>query len=326
MSPAAVAPVEAPPAPPERPGYVAVGVATFFGYLLTAVLGLILVLALSVAGVALVHEPGSGRGLFYRYDVWSWGAEACAALLVVSVTSLAVGFFLRTRTGWEVGFGAIFATLFLAGYAPGLGLTLLYGATGLVSLLVATFVLRRLARPSGAEPRTALGQVPARLRRPVAIAVAVAVPAMAVYVLLYAATHPLQAAGQSSRGVERNPGGLVRFPLTIVNDGRAHVSDLSIVRIEGSPALQFVRAGVPVKSFSWNRARAPLPHEWPLRPLPVAELGSSGDAHIEIELRQGRTCPLAKARLDAVWIGYTVLGTRHEQRIPTDGGTYVRCR
>jgi hypothetical protein len=284
------------------------------------------VLLLSLAGVALVHEPGGGRGLFYRHDVWSWAAEACAAVLIVSVTSLAVGFFLRTRTGWEVGFGTIFATLFLAGYAPGLGLTPLYGATGFVSLLVAAFVLRRFARPSGAEPRTALGQVPARLRRPVAIAVAVAVPAMATCVLLYAATHPLQSASQNSRPVERDPGGLVRFTLDIVNHGRAAVTDLSIVRIEGSPALQYVRAGVPVKSFSWDRARAPRPHEWPLRPLSGAELGSGGDSHIEIELRQGRTCPLARAELDAVWIGYTVLGTRHEQRIPTDGGTYVRCR
>lgn len=326
MSPTAAAPVEAPPAPPERPGFVAVAVATLFGYLLTIVLGLILVLALSVAGVALVHEPGSGRGLFYRYDAWSWAAEACAAVLIVSVTSLAVGFFLRTRTGWEAGFGTIFATLFLAGYAPGLGLTPLYGATGLVSLLVAAAVLHRFARPSGAEPRTALGQVPARVRRPVAIAVAVLAPAMAIYVLLYAAAHPLQSASQNSRAIERDPGGLVRFPFTIVNDGRADVTDLSIVRIEGSPALQYVRAGVPVKSFAWDRARAPLPHEWPLRPLPVARLGSQGDSHIEIELRQGRTCPLARAELDAVWIGYTVLGSRHEQRIPTDGGTYVRCR
>jgi hypothetical protein len=326
MSPAAVAPVEAPPAPPERPGYVAVAVAAFLGYLIAGVLALVVVLVVNSAGIGLIHQPGSGRGLFYRYDAWSWAAEACAAVLIVTVTSLLVGAYLRARTGWEAGFGTIFATLFLAGYAPGLGLTLLYGATGVVSLLVATFVLRRAARPSGAEPRSALGQVPSRFRRPVAIAVAVLFPAMAIYVLFYAATHPLRHGSGNAMAFDRNPGGLERFPLNLFNDGGATVTDLSIVKLEGSPALQFVRAGVPVRSFSWDGPREPLPHEWPMRPLSGAELGSQADSYIEIELRQGRACPLGRAELDAVWVRYTVHGMRHEQRIPVDGGPFVRCR
>ena len=43
-------------------------------------------------------------------------------------------------------------------------------------------------------------------------------------------------------------------------------------------------------------------------------------------LRQGQTCPPGVARLDAVWVRYTVLGMRHEQRIPLVDGPSVRCR
>ena len=158
MSPTAVAPVEAPPAPPERPGFFSVAVATFLGYLITALLGVLVALGAFFAGVPLWIGPSSGgRGLFYHYDVWSWGAEACVAIIVLAVTAGMVGGYLRERTGWEVGFGTIFLTLFLTGYAPALALTPLYGATGLVSLLLAAYLLRRLARPSGAEPRTILG-------------------------------------------------------------------------------------------------------------------------------------------------------------------------
>jgi hypothetical protein len=238
-----------------------------------------------------------------------------------------VGHQLRTRTGWEVGFGTLVLTLLFAGYAPGLALTPLYGATGVVSLLVATVILRRAARPSGGEPRTALGQLPRRLRRPVAIAVAVAVPLMAVYVLGYAVTHPLQVGDSPRAAYARDAGALERFPLDLYNGGHATVTELSIVRVEGSPALQLERAGVPVRSFAWDRARAPEPREWPLRPLSVAELGSDRDGdQIELELRQGSICPPGLASLDAVWVRYTVLGMRHEQRLPLVRGPAVRCR
>src|SRR5215212_5796824 len=131
MAPTAVPPlVEAPPAPPERPGFFAVAWAAFLGYLVAAILGLVVLLASLAAGVALGNPPSSpGRGLFYRYDLWSWAAEACAAIIILAVTAGLVGWYLRERTGWEVGFGAIFLTLFVTGYAPALAVTPLYGAT-----------------------------------------------------------------------------------------------------------------------------------------------------------------------------------------------------
>ena len=226
---------------------------------------------------------------------------------------------LRTRLGWEVGFGTTFLTLLFAGYAPGLALTPLYGATGLVSLVVATVILRRLARPCGAEPRTALGQLPRRVRRPVAIGIAVAVPAMVLYVIGYALTHPLWIDDHdAARAYARDAGALERYELRIQSAGRAEVRDLAIVRVEGSPALQLERAGVP-------RFLAGPPSE--LRPLDRVALrdGESSEA-IVLELRHGPTCPTPVARLDALWIRYTVLGMRHEQRIPLVGGPAVRCR
>jgi hypothetical protein len=307
MAPTAVVPpVEAPPAPPERPGFFAVAWATFLGYLMTALLGLVVVLGSVVAGVGLWSGPSSspGRGLFYRYDVWSWGAETCAALIILAVTAGMVGLYLRERTGWEVGFGAIFLTLFVTGYAPFLAVTPLYGATGLVSLLIATYVLRRLARPSGGEPRTFLGQVPRRARRPVAIAIAVGLPIMCVYVLGYATTHPLRDDwdAQTRAVFKREPGALNHYPLRIRNAGRAGVTDVSLVRTEGSPALAVERARVEVFDEDTGRGEG------------------------ELVLRQGQTCPPGLATLDAVWIRYTVLGMRHEQRIPLVHGPAVRCR
>lgn len=119
MAPTVVAPVEAPPAPPERPGYLSVAWATFLGYLFTVFLLFAVAILALVAGLALNDTSDSvGRGLFYRYDVWSWGAEACVGVLVVGVTSLMVGSQLHHRTGWEVPFGTTFMTLLLAGYAP----------------------------------------------------------------------------------------------------------------------------------------------------------------------------------------------------------------
>ncbi len=306
MAPTAVPPlVEAPPAPPERPGYLAVAWATFLGYLVAALLGLLVLLASLAAGVAVGNPPSTpGRGLFYRYDLWSWSAEACAAIIILAVTAGMVGAQLRQRTGWELGFGTIFLTLFVTGYAPALALTPLYGATGLVSLLLAAYLLRRLARPSGAEPRTLLGQVPARVRRPVAIAIAVGVPLMCANVLGYAATHPLRDdVSSNARTVfERDAGALNRYRLEIRNVGRADVTNLSLVRTEGSPALAVERSQMELFD------------------------DDTGDGDSELLLRQGQSCPPGVARLDAVWIRYTVLGMRHEQRIPLADEPAVRCR
>ena len=321
MSPVLTAPVEAPPSPPERPGYFAVAGATFLGYLFTIILALPLVIAATYVGLDLLDITNSvGRGAFYRYDAWSWAAETCVALLAVGLTSLMVGHQLRTRTGWEVPFGFAFLTLLITGYAPTLALTPLYGATGVVSLAIAAFVLRRRAAPSGAEPTTALGQVPSRFRRPVAIALAVGVPLMVAYVFGYAATHPLRFDAESThkRVYERHPGAVERYTFEIRTLGSAGVSDLAVVRAEGSPALQLERAGVA--AFSWRGGG-----EGRLMPLDTLEFGTYPD-RITLELRQGTLCPERVARLDAVWMRYTVLGMRHEQRIPLVDGPSVRCR
>jgi len=306
MSPTAVTPpVEAPPAPPERPGFFAVAWATFLGYFVTAVLGFAVGLVGVLGGLAIWKGPQSpGRGLFYRYDVWSWGAEACAAVIILAVTAAIVGSFLRERTGWEVGFGSVFLTLFLTGYAPALALTPLYGATGFLSLVLAAFVLRRLARPSGAEPRTLLGQVPPRARRPVAIAVVIALPVMTAYVLGYALTHPLRDDwdAQSRTVFKREAGALNRYEFQIRNAGHADVTDMSLIRTEGSPVLGVERAHV------------------------VTFDEDTGEGDSVLVLRQGQTCPAGLATLDAVWIRYTVLDMRHEQRIPLVHGPAVRCR
>jgi hypothetical protein len=45
-----------------------------------------------------------------------------------------------------------------------------------------------------------------------------------------------------------------------------------------------------------------------------------------LEFRQGASCPALRGTLDAVWIRYTVLGMRHEQRILLLDGPFVRCR
>ena len=66
MSPVLTAPVEAPPSPPERPGYFAVAWATFLGYLFTVILALPLVLAAHVR-----------RGRFVRHhQIRSAGAPS----------------------------------------------------------------------------------------------------------------------------------------------------------------------------------------------------------------------------------------------------------
>jgi hypothetical protein len=326
MSPTAVAPpVEAPPAPPARPGFFAVAWATFLGYFLAAVLVLVLGLVLMVAGVGIVDVGGTaGRGLFYRYDVWSWAAEACAAILITGLTALLVGSFLSSRTRWEVPFGTTFATLLVTGYAPALALTPLYGVTAVVSLVLAALVLRWRARPSGAEPMTPLGRVPRHMRRTVAIGLVIAVPLMGAYAVGYALTHPLRVDWNTyghKRSFAREPGGRMFVDFRINNIGRAVVSDLELVRTEGSPAIQVERAGsVGPGGIAFRGAAA-------IRPLSGLELRRDEfDHQIALVLRQGASCSTPVARLNAVWLRYTVLGMRHEQRIPLAHGPAVRCR
>ena len=326
MSPATVTPsVEAPPAPPERPGFFAVALAAFLGYLIAAIVLLVVGFVLMLAGVGIMDIGGSaGRGLFYRYDMWSWAAETCAAILITGLTALLVGSYLSARTGWEVPFGTTFLTLLVTGYAPALALTPLYGATAIVSLVLAALVLRWRARPSGAEPMTLLGQVPRQLRRTVAIGVAIAVPLMGAYVVGYALTHPLRSdwsVTNAKRSFAREPGGRMFFELRINNTGRAVVHDLELVRTEGSPAIQVERVGATDPGGLAFRGAAAL------RPLSGLELRRDDFDHpMGLVLRQGASCPAPVARLDAVWLRFTVLGMRHEQRIPVVRGPAVRCR
>jgi hypothetical protein len=324
MSPILTAPEQAPPAPPpSRPGFFAVAWATFLGYFLTVLLAIPLVAVVGFAGLDLMDRTDSvARGVFYRYDGWSWAAEACLGLLAVSVTAAIVGSVLRSRTGWEVPYGWTVLILFATGYAPVLALTPLYGATGLVSLALAAILLRWRARPSGAEPTTPLGEVPARFRRPVAIAVAVAGPLMAAYVLGYAATHPLRvdarfdAAGK--RVFEHEPGKLVRYTARLENVGSATITGLSVVKAEGSPALQLDRAGIQESPWAPRGALGTLAGE-------EIESGER-ESFLTLELRHGSSCPTPVGRLDAVWLRYTVLGMEHEQRVPLVHGPSVRCR
>jgi hypothetical protein len=324
MSPVLTAPEQAPPAPPPpRPGFFAVALATFLGYLWTVLVGLPLAFAASFAGLGLVDTSGSvGRGVFYRYDAWSWAAEACLGLLAVAVTAAILGSVLRSRTGWEVPYRWTFLILLVTGYAPVLALTPLYGATSVVSLVLAAILLRWRARPSGAEPTTFLGELPRRFRQPVAIGVAVIGPLMAAYVLGYAATHPLRFDANFTAGgkrvFEHEPGELVRYTFRMQNAGSADVTDMTVVRSEGSPALQLERAGVPL----WV-----LDPRAPLKPLAGATLERDEyDESVTLVLRQGSSCPTPVGRLDAIWIRYTVLGMEHEQRVPLDRGPVVRCR
>ena len=157
MSPVLTAPPEAPPRPPpERPGYLAIVWAAFLGYVCTLMVGFPLAVLTHQAGLNMAGVINSeDRGVFARYDVGSWAAEACVGLLAVGLTSLLVGHLIRTRTGWEVPFGFTFVTLLITGYAPLLVLTPLYGA-GAASFWLAAFVLRWRLEPSGAEPRTPL--------------------------------------------------------------------------------------------------------------------------------------------------------------------------
>ena len=185
-------------APPEvgiepvvRPGFLRVGWATFSGYVFALVLLIPAAIGVHFLGIGVFGSDSLDRGVFYRSDAWSFLAEACVGILVTALTAILVRNELRRQTNWEVPIGFTFVTLFLTGYAPAAALTPLYGATAVVSLIVATIVLRWRAQPAGAEPMPILGAVPRRHRRGVAIAVLVAAPAMVLYVIGYGVTHPI---------------------------------------------------------------------------------------------------------------------------------------
>ncbi|MEA2419806.1 MAG: hypothetical protein QOE60_2012 [Thermoleophilaceae bacterium] len=302
--------------PPLRPSVWAVGWATFVGYFLTVLVGLPIAFLLSTVGV---DVWGDGRGVFHAYDVWSWLAEASVGVLATFVTAYFVGDSVRRRTGWEVPFSFAFVALLLTGYAPLLALTPLYGAAAPVSLIAATLLLHWRAAPAGAEPLKMLGAVPRRYRRGVVLAVAVAGPLMFAYVLAYGTTHPLR----WGYGHTYKPGKLMRYELALENGGQAAVSDISITRVEGSPALQLERVGIEGSGAcvvpEGHRTCAP-----PMHPIGRDYL-LGHDRPITLELRQGHVCPSGVASLDAVWVRYTVLGTRQEQRIPLEQPPRVRC-
>jgi hypothetical protein len=309
--------------PPVRPSVWRVGWATFVGYFLTVVLGLVVVVPLSSLGISAFDT--ASRGLFLHYDVWSWLAEACAGLLATWITAFFVSDSLRRVTGWEVPFSFAFLTLLLTGYAPLLAITPLYGATAPVSLVAATLILHWRAEPAGAEPMSALGAVPRRYRRRVAIGLAVAGPLMFGYVVAYGATHPLRVDTYSAgtRTWAYHPGQLKRYELYIENQGPFEVSDFSIVGVEGSPVLQLERVGVEARDWSVKDIDHPTPP--PLHPLGAYYPAGFGGEAITLELRQGKVCPGGVARLDAVRVRYTLLNGRHEQRIPLQQPPQVRC-
>jgi hypothetical protein len=296
-------------APPVRPSVWRVGWATFIGYLQTVLVGLPLAFALLAVGLNVFD--GSSRGIFDRYDVWSWAAEACVGILATWVTAFFVGSSLRHRTDWEVPFSFTFLTLLLTGYAPLLALTPLYGATAPVSLVVATLILRWRAEPAGAEPLKTLGAVPRRYRRKVAIGLAVAGPLMFGYALAYGATHPLRVdqVGSGGKAWRFEPGKLHRYDLYIEDRGRFAIDDLSIVGVEGSPALQLERAAVG----------------WKMGPLRDYQPESYVRDPITLVLRVGKLCPGGRATLDAIRVRYTLLDGRHEQRLPLQDPPSVRC-
>jgi hypothetical protein len=143
---------------------------------------------------------------------------------------------------------------------------------------------------------------------------------MAAYVLGYAATHPLRfdADNTYKRAYDRDPDAIERYVFNIRGLGSAGATDLAVVRVEESPALQLERAGLVDRSSADGRRGQ-------LIPLETLEAGSVPD-RVTLELRQGASCPALRATLDAVWIRCTVLGMRHEQRIPLVDGRSVRCR
>jgi hypothetical protein len=308
-------------APPVRPGFWKVGWATLVGYFLTCVLGLPIAFGLLYVGIDVFGNDTTGRGVFHAHDVWGWLAEGCLGLLATWATAVLVGSSLRDRTGWEVPFGFTFLTLLVTGYAPLLALTPFYWATAPVSLVAATLILRWRCEPSGAEPRGALAAVPRRHRRAVAIGLAVGGPLLFAYVLAYGSAHPLEAKSWEAapRTVQHQPGKLTRFSVEIENRGPFAVTDASIARLEGSPVLQLERAGI-----EGNQCTVPKGQQTCEVPLRTARSFEPGQT-ITLELRQGRLCPPGIARLDAIWLRYTILDTRQEQRLQLPQSPTVRC-
>jgi hypothetical protein len=147
------------------------------------------------------------------------------------------------------------------------------------------------------------------------------------YVLAYGATHPLHTGAYAAnhKAWRHDPGKLTRYDLYLEDLGAFAVSDVSIVGVEGTPTLQLERVGVEarIQGAQPDRGYAPPP----LRPLDDSyRPGPAGDDRaITLELRQGKLCPPGLAKLDAVWVRYTVLGSRHAQRIPLRDPPRVRC-
>jgi hypothetical protein len=334
--------VEAPSAgvelkPPVRPGILRVGWATFTGYLWALLFLLPVGIAAYLLGIdALGLSDSTGRGVFYRFDVWSYLAEACVGVFVTGVTAFSVRHQLIRNTGWEVPFGFAFAVIFLTGYAPAAALTPLYGATALVSLLIATIALRWRCEPSGAEPMGFLSGVPTRHRRRVATALAIGVPAMACYALAYGATHPLRwdgsvafspngtAQGDDPPRYQRDPGAIERYVFPVQNLGRLDVDDMALTAVEGNPVFQLESAGViGAGRTSWGRAPW-APHR-PLNPLSDVQFPAGATRYIVLEFRQGPTCVGRIAQLEAVRLRFSVLGGSFVELIPLDEPPTIRC-
>jgi hypothetical protein len=313
--------------------------ATFSGYVWALVL--LIPVAIGVHFLGIGVWPGSDsldRGVFYRADAWSFLAEACVGILITAVTALLVRSELRRQTDWEVPIGFTFVILFLTGYAPAAALTPLYGATAVVSLIVATIVLRWRAEPAGAEPMPILGAVPRRHRRGVAMAALVAAPAMVLYVLAYGVTHPIHWNGSVGFGISgtgdrqsdgratyaRDPGAIERYVFPIENLGPFEVDHIAVTGLQGSPVFQLEDAGTfgGGTSAHWPFGRGP--HS-PLTPLHELTLGPQSDRYLVLELRQGPICPGPVAQLDSVSLRYSVLGGTFDERMPLDGAPTIRC-
>ncbi len=253
-------------------------------------------------------------------------------ILVTGVTAFLVGDQLRRGTGWDAPFGFTFLTLFLTGYAPVAALTPLYGATALASLAVATVVLRWRCEPAGAKPGNVLGGVPRRHRRPVAIAIVIAVPTMAAYALAYGATHPIRwdgsvafsrngttiGVGGSTPHYPRDAGAIERYVFPVKNLGLFAVGDLALTGIEGSPVFQLERIGI-VGNGGSSAGRGAL------RPLGELELPARETRYLVVEFRQGRECSEATAQLDAVRLRFGVLGGTFDERVPLVDKPTIRC-
>jgi hypothetical protein len=319
--------------PPTRPGFFRVGWATFSGYVFAlAVLVPVGILAYFLGIDAVDFGGVNPRGAFYRFDAWSYLAEACVGVFVTAVTAYMVRLELRRHTDWEVSFGFAFVVILLTGYAPAAALTPLYGATALVSLCLATVAVWLRCEPGGAEPMAVLAAVPQRHRRRVVIGLAVAVPLMAAYALAYGATHPLRydgSVGFMPNGTavrdgsgppryERDPGAVERYVFPIENLGPSDPKDLALLAVEGNPVFQVQTVG-----FGGSGANPHPPAA--LKPLDQLELPTRATRYVVLEFRQGPTCVGSTAELDAVRLRYAVLGGTFEERMPLADPPTIRC-